>query len=51
MLKRTKAPIYRERIGISRGSTHSRLLWRRIATNTIYKERERERENGITKHS
>lgn len=27
--------MYRERMGMSRGSTHSRLLWRRMATNTI----------------
>lgn len=40
MVKRTSAPRYRDRMGMSIGSTHSRLLWSRIATNTIYKNTE-----------
>lgn len=27
--------MYRDRMGMSNGSAHSRLLWRRMATNTI----------------
>lgn len=46
MVQRTSAPMYKERMGMSSGSRHSRWLCSRMATKTTWWVAKQERSEG-----